>query len=173
MGMLLLFGFAVPPLLQLKRVPTLRVLRRELELARPRLASAYGIGLAVLAGLMFWMAGEVRLGTYVVGGFLAALGVFAALARAVVKLVQVSRRGGPGRGFGWRYGIAALERRPAASVVQIVALALGFMALILLTVTRGELLDAWRRATPADAPNRFVINIQPEQVAAVRQFFAA
>jgi putative ABC transport system permease protein len=52
--------------------------------------------------------------------------------------------------------------------VQIVALALGFMALLLLTVIRGDLLDAWRRAVPPDAPNRFVVNIQPEQVEPVR-----
>jgi putative ABC transport system permease protein len=57
--------------------------------------------------------------------------------------------------------------------VQIVALALGFMALLLLTVTRNDLLDAWRRAIPAEAPNRFVINIQPEQLAAVQLRFAS
>ncbi|MFZ2855819.1 MAG: FtsX-like permease family protein, partial [Rhodocyclaceae bacterium] len=67
---------------------------------------------------------------------------------------------------------ASLERRSVGSVIQIVALALGFMALLLLTVTRGELLDAWQRAVPPDAPNRFVVNIQPEQLVGVRRLFA-
>lgn len=71
-----------------------------------------------------------------------------------------------------RYGLASLRRHQAASVVQIVALSLGFMALLLLTVTRNELLDAWQRAIPPEAPNRFVVNIQPDQRDAVRQFFA-
>ena len=179
-GLLLLFGFAVPPLISLKKVSTLRVLRRELgELGEvgASLFSSYLLGFLALAGLMFWIAGEVRLGAYVVGGFSVALLVFSALARLAIRLAARLRGGvrhasaGQGR-FGWRYGLASLERRSTASVLQIVALALGFMALLLLTVTRGDLLDAWRRAAPPDAPNRFVINIQPPQVADVQRFLA-
>src|SRR5690606_20855382 len=73
---------------------------------------------------------------------------------------------------GTRYALAGLQRHRRSNIVQIVALALGFMAILLLTVTRGELLDAWRQATPADAPNRFVINIQPDQAAEVQTLFA-
>lgn len=172
-GMLLLFGFAVPPLLQLRRVSTLRVLRRELGNPQAGLLGGYLLGLLALAGLMFWVAGEPQLGVWVVGCFVLALCVFAVLARLTIRLVA-SLRGGLGnsRGIGWRYGLASLERRSTASVVQIVALSLGFMALLLLTVTRGDLLDAWRRAVPADAPNRFVVNIQQEQLAGVRRAFA-
>jgi putative ABC transport system permease protein len=172
-GVLLLFGFALPPVLQLKQVSTLRVLRREFSrdgLPSSRLVGAYALGLAVLAGLMFWVAGQVRLGAYVVGGFASALALFAALARLAVRLAATAR--GQSGAVGWRYGLASLERHALASVVQIVALALGLMALVLLTVTRNDLLDAWQRAVPADAPNRFVVNIQPEQRDAVRQAFA-
>jgi putative ABC transport system permease protein len=177
-GMLLLFGFAVPPLIQLKSVSTLRVLRRELGVAGPGLLGGYLLGFLGLAGLMFWIAGEARLGAYVVGGFSLALLVFIGVARLAIGLAAGLRAGmrGPAVGFaglGWRYGLASLNRRSAASVLQIVALALGFMALLLLTVTRGDLIDAWRRAAPADAPNRFVINIQPEQVEALKRVFAA
>jgi putative ABC transport system permease protein len=136
-GLLLLFGFAVPPLLQLRQVSTLRVLRRELGSPRGGLLSGYLIGFVALAGLMFWVAGDVELGAYVVGGFTIALVVFALLARLAVRLAAALRGGGrsPGAaGIGWRYGLASLERRAGASVVQIVALALGFMALLLLTV---------------------------------------
>ena len=178
-GVLLLLGFSLPPLLQLKRVSTLRVLRREFSsgtLPPWRLIGSYGVGLAVLAGLMFWVAGEWRLGAYVVGGFALAMGAFALVARLAIRLAALGRGGarlrrGPG-GVGWRYGLASLERRSAACVVQIVALALGFMALLLLTVTRNDLLEAWQRAIPTDAPNRFVVNIQPEQLSAVQQLFA-
>lgn len=180
-GLLLLFGFALPPLLQLKRVSTLRVLRREFTeggVPQLRLLGGYAFGLLALAGLMVWVAGDIKLGAWVVGGFCGALLVFAALARLAIRFAASLRGGVHGAsagkgGIGWRYGLASLERRSAASVVQIVALALGFMALLLLTVTRGDLLDAWRRAVPADAPNRFVINIQPEQLESVRHFFAA
>ncbi|MCM8594930.1 ABC transporter permease [Accumulibacter sp.] len=177
-GLLLLFGFAVPPLLQLRRVPTLRVLRRELGSPRAGLLGGYLIGLLALAGLMFWVAGEAELGAYVVGFFVLGLFVFALVARGAIRLAASVRGGrrsaaGGSGGIGWRYGLASLERRSAASVVQIVALALGFMALLLLTVIRGELVDAWRRSVPPDAPNRFVVNIQPEQVEPVRLALAA
>ena len=175
-GLLLLFGFAVPPLLQLKKVSTLRVLRRELGNPRSGLLGGYLLGFLALAGLMFWVAGEVELGAYVIGGFSAALIVFALIARLAVRLAAALR--GSGRsagagGIGWRYGLASLERRAGTSVVQIVALALGLMALLLLTVTRSELLDAWRRSVPPDAPNRFVVNIQPDQVKPVHALLRA
>jgi putative ABC transport system permease protein len=183
-GMLLLFGFALPPLLQLKRVSTLRVLRREFAtgtLPPTGLLGGYLAGLLALAGLMFWIAGEIRLGAYVLGGFSAALLAFALIARLAVRLAALvrggARAGAPRRagegGIGWRYGLASLERRSTASVVQIVALSIGFTALLLLTVTRSDLLDAWRRAIPPEAPNRFVVNIQPDQLDGVRHAFAA
>jgi putative ABC transport system permease protein len=166
----LLFGFAFPPLLQLSSVPTLRVLRRELGAPRPFLFAGYLLGGAALVLLMLAVAGDLRLGGYAAGGFAAALAVFWAVARLALRGLALVRRGG---GFGWRQGIANLERHAAASTLQIVALALGLMALILLTVTRGELLASWREATPADAPNRFVINIQPDQRAAVSELLSA
>ena len=170
-GLLLLFGFAVPPLLQLNRVPTLRVLRRELGSPQGGTVAGYLVGFLALAGLMFWVAGEVELGAYVLAGFSLAMLLFAVAARSAIRLAAALRGGGRAvgaTGIGWRYGLASLERRAHASVVQIVALALGFMALLLLTAVRGDLLDAWRRAVPVDAPNRFVVNIQPEQVEPVR-----
>lgn len=176
-GLLLLFGFAIPPLIQLKSVPPLRVLRRELGVAGSGLLGGYLLGFLALGGLMFWIAGEVRLGAYVAGSFTVALLIFATLARLTIRLAAYFRSGVRGKkvgrgGIGWRYGLARLERHSVFSVLQIVALALGFMALLLLTVTRGDLVDAWRRTTPLDAPNRFVINIQPEQLADVRRLIS-
>jgi putative ABC transport system permease protein len=98
------------------------------------------------------------------------LAAFWLLARVSIVLLGRLRRGS---GFGWRQGIANLQRHAAATTIQIVALAIGIMAMLLLTVTRGELLDAWRRAAPPDAPDHFVINIQPEQRAGVAARLAA
>ena len=173
-GFALLFGFALPPILQLKRVSTLRVLRREFAdggLPQARLLAGYGAGLMVLAAMMFWLAGEWRLGGLVVAGFSGAMSLFALVARAFVHLLS-RLRGNPAGGIGWRFGLASLERHALASVVQIVALALGFMALLLLTAIRNDLMHAWQRAMPPEAPNRFVVNIQPEQLEGVRGFFA-
>jgi putative ABC transport system permease protein len=107
-------------------------------------------------------------GAWVVGGFALAFAVYAAVGGLV--LAALGRVRGVASS-GWRYGIASLRRRPVASLVQVLALGMGLTALLLLTLVRGDLLTNWQQATPADAPNRFVINIQPDQVEGVRQFF--
>jgi len=170
-GLTLIVGFALPPLLRLKRVPTIRVLRREWSGSEPASIGAYLLGATVLAALMLWMAGDLRLGLIVLAGFLAALGFFALMARGL--LAALGRLRPAGRGYGWRHGLANLRRRLAATLVQAVALALGLTALLLLTVARGDLLDSWQARVPADAPNRFAINIQPDQRVAIGNFFKA
>jgi putative ABC transport system permease protein len=170
-GLTLVIGFALPPLLRLKRVPTIRVLRREWSGSEPASVGAYLLGAAVLGALMLWMAGDLRLGLIVLGGFLIALAFFALMARGL--LAVLGRLRPAGRGYGWRHGLANLRRRLAATMVQAVALALGLTALLLLTVARGDLLDSWMKRVPADAPNRFAINIQPDQRVAIADFFKA
>jgi putative ABC transport system permease protein len=44
--------------------------------------------------------------------------------------------------------------------------------LVLLTFIRGDLLESWRRKLPQDAHDRFVINIQPDQVQPLERFLA-
>lgn len=160
----LLFGFAFPPLLQLARVPTLRVLRRELGAPQASLLGGYLLGLLMLAALIVWVAGDMRLGLMAVAGFGGALAAYWVIARLLIALVSRWRGGA---GFGWRQGLASLNRHGASAAIQIVALAVGLMAMLLLTVIRSNLLATWQGSMPADAPNRFVINIQPEQREAV------
>lgn len=166
----LLFGFALPPLLQLARVPTLRVLRRDLGTASGSQRLAFILGFGLLAALIVVVAGDTRLGLIAAGGFFVALLVFWGLARGVIALLGAVRGGA---GAGWRQGLASLRRHGAANALQVAALAVGLMAMLLLTVIRGELLGAWQQALPADAPNRFIINIQPEQRAGVGELLTA
>lgn len=163
----LLFGFAFPPLLQLAKVPTLRVLRRELGPSQSFLLGTYAIGLALLAGLIFRMAGDARLGLLAAAGFAAALSAFWLIARLLIGAFAGLRGG---IGFGWRQGLASLGRHASAGSLQVVALAIGLMAMLLLTVIHAELIDSWRRSVPEDAPNLFAINIQPDQRQAVTEF---
>ena len=172
-GVVLLAGFALPPLLRLKSVPTLRVLRREFDNTEGggRGLLAYASGALALAALMLWIAGEIRLGMIVIGGFALAMGFYAAVALLLLRALDSLRPAG--KGYGWRHGLANLRRHRKATVVQAVALGLGLTALLLLTVARGDLMDTWRKKSPPDAPNRFVINIQPEQRVAIADFFVS
>jgi len=168
-GFVLLLGFTLPPLLRLRRASTLRVLRRDVAAAEPLSAAAFLLGLGALAGLIVWQAGDVKLGAIAVGGFAAAL-VAAALAGYLLIRLTTRLRGaaaGP-----WRYGLANLRRRTGASLVQVMALGLGIMAMLVLTLVRTELLTQWQQSMPPDMPNRFAINIQGDQVAQAQRYFA-
>ena len=160
-GMLLLVGFALPPVLQLRNVPHNRVIRREQAAPRPAALATYGVGTAVFVALLLWQAGDLRLAMLTAGGFLGGFAVFALVGWLALLLLRRMRNLFAHQG--WRFAITSLQRRPGATVVQIVSLSLGLMALLVLTVVRGDLMAAWRLSTPADAPNRFIINIQPDQ----------
>ncbi|MDO8177689.1 MAG: FtsX-like permease family protein [Undibacterium sp.] len=160
-GLLLLIGFALPPILQLRNVPHNRVIRREQDAPQALTLATYGLGLGMFIGLLLWQAGDVKLGLLTASGFLIGLLGFALI--AWLGVASLKRLRGAIPHSAWRFAITALQRRPGATVIQVVSLALGLMALLLLTVVRGDLITAWKKSTPADAPNQFVINIQPDQ----------
>ena len=167
-GWLLLLGFALPPLVSLAQVPTLRVLRRELGVPRSRGLLAYGLGIAVVAGMILWRAQELRLGATVLFWSVAAMAGACALTWALLRAVGLLRA----RGVSWRFGVANLRRRALGTVLQVVALALGIMALLTLTLIHDDLVRTWRESLPRDAPNRFIVNIHPDQVAGIQRFLS-
>ncbi len=167
-GLLLLFGFALPPLVALANVPPLRVLRRDLPRPRAGGVLAYACGAASVAVLVAWQAHEAQAATIILGGVAALLVASAGLAWLLLALLKRV----PQRGVSWRFGLANLRRRPLASSLQIGALALGLTSLLLLTVVRGDLLRDWRANLPPDAPNQFLVNVLPDQVDDARQWMA-
>ncbi|ELX13229.1 hypothetical protein Jab_1c18510 [Janthinobacterium sp. HH01] len=160
-GMVLLLGFALPPLLQLRNVSQVRLLRREQEAPQARTVASYVLGATMFAALLVWQTGDVMLGLIAAAAFALCGAVFGLVAWLGVGSLQRMR--GLFDHPAWRFAITDMRRRPAASVTQIVALALGLTALLLLTVVRGDLLATWRQATPEGAPNHYIINIQPDQ----------
>jgi putative ABC transport system permease protein len=162
-----LAGFALPPLLQLARVPPLRVLRRDIGPPPPLVILAFGPAVVVVIGLVWWSVRDVRLALQFLFGLALFLAVLAAAGFALVTLCGRLR----GRvGVAWRYGIANLNRRRADSMVQIAAFGAGLMVLLVLGVVRDDLEGDWRRSLPADAPNYFFVNIPPADSNAFRQF---
>lgn len=166
-GLILLLGFALPPVLQLRNVPQVRLLRREAEPPQAGALATYAIGMLLFTGLLVWQTADVTLGLFSAAGFLLGGLLFGAV--AWLALAGLRRLRGLADHAAWRFAVTDMQRRPAATIAQIVALALGLTALLLLTVVRGDLLAAWRQATPPDAPNHFVINIQPDQRQAVAE----
>jgi putative ABC transport system permease protein len=171
-GMTLLLAFGLPPVLQLSQVPPLRVIRRDVGGLRPASVAVLGLGILGFAGLLLAASNDLTMGLIAVGGFAVAVVLFAATSALAIKLLRrsVNESTAP------RWLILATRQvcaRPAYTVVQVSALSVGLLALVLLVLLRTDLISSWRNATPPDAPNRFVINILPEQADAFRQTVTA
>ncbi len=168
MGIVLLLGFSLPPLLNLKSVPALRVIRRDMGSVNLHSLTGYSLGLLVLALLFIWEAGDLRLGLMVVLGFIGAIAVFSLLGWLLIQLLLLVRRHNANA---WGYGLANIRRRIVTSVVQAIALGLGLMAMLVLTVLQNDLLKDWQLSLPPETPNRFLLNIQTDQLASLAKFF--
>ncbi len=162
MGSTLLVAFGLPPILQLAQVPPLRVIRRDVGNLRPASLGVLSIGVAGFAALLLAVSSDLPLGLIAVGGFAGAVLIFAGMGWLAIKVLR------------WSVNDATAPRalvlatrqiaaRPAFTVVQVSALAVGLLALVLLVLLRTDLISSWKKATPADAPNRIVINVSPDQ----------
>lgn len=161
-GCSILLGFALPPLLGLRGIPPVRVLRGDAVKLKLHYGRAYMVGLLAFGALALALTGDPYLGFTVVAGFAIALTVFALSALGLVALVGWVRRHtsiSP-----WlRFALAGISRRRALAVAQLCALAMGLAILLLLAILRTDLLQGWQNTIPPDAPNTFLINVQPHQ----------
>ncbi len=168
-GAITLFGFALPPLLNLPHVPPLRVLRRELGVPPP---GPWLLGLSAFAALsllIFWEAGDNRLAAIILGGVIILLLCLSLLALGLIRIAGALQQ--RTRGIR-RFGLASLSRHPGTTLLQVCGFGLGIMAILLLAVVRVDLLTAWERTLPKQAPNRFLINILPGQQLELEAFLA-
>ena len=166
-GFVLLLGFTLPPLLRLRNVSTLRVLRRDLAAGRAAHALRRSrSGLAALSALILWQAGDLKLGAIALGGFAAALAVGGD--RGLRADPRSSRAcASPHRDRGATASRICAGARGRASCRSWRS-GLGLMAMLILTLVRTEIIVKWQESMPPDMPNRFAINIQSDQLAAVQ-----
>jgi putative ABC transport system permease protein len=165
MGLTLLLAFGLPPVLQLAKVPAIRVIRRDMGGLQAASVGVLLTGLFGFAGALMWASRDLKLGLMTVGGFAMATLLFAGATWLVLKLLRkwVPSDTAP------RWLLLATRQvmaRPVYAVVQVSALSIGLLALVLLVLLRTDLINSWRKATPVNAPDRFVINIQPDQTKA-------
>lgn len=168
-GLLVLAGFALPPLLRLKRVSPLRVLRRELAPLPPTAWLVVGAATATILVLMWRYTGSLLLTLTVLAGSLVAT---AALATFAGVLLALSRSVNKRVGTAWRFGLNNLWRHSRASLGQILAFGLALMAMAVIVLLRTDLLSTWQAQLSPNTPNHFAFNILPQDVSAVRHFFA-
>lgn len=165
-GLVALAGFALPPLAALGRVPPLRVLRRDMLPVPASSWLVYGAALVALGLIMWRLSLDLRLTLALLGGGMLA----AALLGGLLLLgLQSLRRLLQKAALPWRLGLGQLLRHPLAAAAQSLAFGLILLAMALIALLRGELLDTWQDQLPEDAPNHFALNVLPAE----RDAFAA
>jgi putative ABC transport system permease protein len=141
-GCALVLAFSLPPLLRLARVPALRVLRRDLGPPGGGSLLAHGAGLALVGGLLFWQAGDGRLGMWVIAGVLATTLAAVLVIQGLLRPLPILARRLPASRhplvLGPRLALTGLRRRGWETTLQAIALSLGLFALLLLTLVRGR-----------------------------------
>ncbi|MBF8779075.1 ABC transporter permease [Pseudomonas fulva] len=158
-GLVALAGFALPPLAALGRVPPLRVLRRDLLPVPPSSWLVYGAALLALGLIMWRLSLDLLLTFVLLGGGLAVALVLGGLLLLGLRGLRRVMGAAP---LAWRLGLGQLLRHPLAAAGQALAFGLILMAMALVALLRGELLDNWQAQLPADAPNHFALNILPD-----------
>jgi len=164
-GLVILFGFALPPLLQLKRVSPLRVFRRDLEPLSLNAGFGYGLVLFLILGLSWQYTHTIKM-TAIIIGSLVLMGLLSVL---IYGLIRYSQRLLPHLNLPWKMGIKALSRQPRVTMIQISGLTLTLLAMLLIYTVKSDLLTDWQRQLPEQAPNYFVLNLFPEQLSVFQQ----
>jgi putative ABC transport system permease protein len=159
-AMVLLIGFALPSLIQLRNTPPLRVLRHDAMPPAPSRILVAGLSLAAVAALLYRSVGDAQMLVILLGGIIIIATALYFVGRGLVAMMGRFRSG---VGVAWRYGLANVARRGRDSAVQVVAFGLGLTVLLLLTIVRTDLLEGWRQTLDENAPNHFMINIQPHE----------
>lgn len=169
-GMTVLLGFALPPLLRLKKVSPARVLRRDLTPLPPSAWLVYGLAGMIIAVLIWRYTGDLKM-TFTL--FSAGLGLLLLLTLLVRLMLILARRALPWLNLSWRFGLQGLVRHTQSSTSQILAFNITLVAMALTFVVRNDLLDIWQKQLPAEAPNHFMLNVFAGQVPDIQAGFQA
>ncbi len=169
-GLVTVLGFALPALLHIGRVPALRVLRRELGALPAYSLSIYGAGIIAFGLLVVWQTGDWAMSAYALSGVVGVLLSLAGIAAMLIYLLRVWQHRVP---RSWRFGVMSLTHRAGGNSIQVAAFGVGMTVLLLLTMVRVDLLASWENTLPPDTPNRFLINIQGDQVEELHRRFQA
>jgi len=171
----MMVAVVLPHAWQMRNLSAMNILRLD-TLMQPLSAQAKFFPAALMMVLMiFWQAHDVNIALSTIVAMLALSLVVLGFVYALTFLVQRFLMATPKTKLlaSVSLGIQGLKRRLGLSTVQMIGFCMGLMVIMLLTLIRGDLIRNWQASLPEDAPNRFVINIQPDQIDKVSQFFTA
>lgn len=163
-AVLALVGFCLPAITRAVDAPVVRVFRRDLPLTRPSVRFMIISGLAAMLLLLWWLTRDALLGALLIGATVTVAGLLWLISRGLIAV------GNRVRSPALRRALEALRRRPNSVSVQVAAYSVGLLALLLLAIVRTDVLNTWQQQIPEDAPNFFMVNVQPQEVESVESF---
>jgi putative ABC transport system permease protein len=161
-GSILLMTFSWPPIMQLSRVSPIRIIKLDLDPPNGLSLAVFIFGLSGFCVLLLLISQHLKLGILVIAGFLLSIVIFSFFTWLILKYisyVQTIKR----IPFILSMASRQLIARPGYTMLQVSSLSTGLLALMLLVLVRTDLIHNWQDSSPVDAPNRFVINLSPEQ----------
>jgi len=168
-GLLILFGFSLPIIQRLRRLPPLRVLRRELEPA----GSPWPIYLTATA-TVGWLLSRHSDSWWMVLGVFVGAGVLCLVMGGLAYIGLIAtRRLIPSMPLAARLGFQHLCRTPLLTVTQVLVFSITLIALELILVIRTELINDWQQQLPLTAPNHFALNLFDADLPGFKDFMTA
>ncbi|OYZ68266.1 MAG: hypothetical protein B7X98_02120 [Methylophilaceae bacterium 17-43-7] len=161
-----------PHLRAIRTLPTVTILRREVEVnLKQDWLNYLPLALLIIA-LMIWQAKTLKMALAVSAGLVMTCLIVGVLAYGMVHLLfKLNKHSTQPMVSSIQIGLTNLKRRLRLSIAQMIAFSLGMMVIVLLSIVKTDLMSTWRDSLPVDAPNRFVINLQPDQLDAFQQSF--
>lgn len=156
--------FGLPPILEARRVPPIRVLRRDAEPLPPgrrvRLALATFVAVGIFA-LAAWQSTSLVAGALFTAGLLLTTGLLWLAAGRLMKIAG-RPRGTRGR-LWWRHGLASLVRPGSSTRGAVVALGIGILVVLAMALVERRLSAQLDQDLPKEAPTTILLDIQPDQ----------
>lgn len=166
MGIIVLFGFALPPLLRLKQVSPLRILRRDLVPLPSSAWVVYGLAFSLLSLLMTQYTGDLILTVSIIGACTVSLLVIAGLVYLLLSASSLMLSHVNLTGY---FGLQGLSKNKHSNTIQILAFSMTLFAILLSFTVRSDLINDWQKQLPDQAPNHFALNIFAHQTESLRQ----
>ncbi len=168
-GFICLLAFALPPLLALRGISPMRVIRRDLAHGVAP-AVTYSFAIIGSLGLLVWYSGNVFLTIWALLGAVVTGSVFASMA---LLLLRGGRVLGMQAGSVWRLALAGLQRRYRENVAQIMIFGFAIMLLLIMLLVRTALIDEWQAQIPEGTPNHFLMNVGSDEADAVQELLTS
>ncbi len=172
-GIVVSLLFALGPLLEMRAIKPLALLRWGLLPAGARDWTQIGVAILLAGGLLMvasWQASSWEAGLWVCGGFAAVAGVLHAVGQGLIRVIQPL---GVGSRFAFRHAVLNLVRPGNQTRVILLAVGLGSFFIIGIHAVQANLVNAFALEIGDNPPDMFLIDIQQDQADGVGALLSA